>query len=92
MDVLICPVAPLQGTPHDYKPWWGYCAQWNLLDYPSGVIPAGKVLKTDAYPEGYTPVNELDRDNAALCEFKLSRFHILDYVSSIKRVWRICSY
>ncbi|KAM3501560.1 hypothetical protein MY11210_009339 [Beauveria gryllotalpidicola] len=66
MDVLLCPAAPLQGTPHDVKPWWGYCAQWNLLDYPSGVLPAGRVLGDDAYPEGYQPVNDLDRENAAL--------------------------
>lgn len=68
MDVLICPVAPAQGTPHDVKPWWGYCAQWNLLDYPGGVIPAGTVLESDAYPRGYEPVNELDRENMELCK------------------------
>ncbi|ATY60630.1 amidase, putative [Cordyceps militaris] len=66
MDVLLCPAAPLQGTPHDVKPWWGYCAQWNLLDYPSGVLPAGRVLESDAYPEGYRPANDLDKENAAL--------------------------
>lgn len=68
IDVLLCPAAPLQGTPHDVKPWWGYSSQWNLLDYPSGVLPAGKVLKGDAYPANYTPVNELDRENYELCE------------------------
>ncbi len=71
MDVLLCPAAPLQGTPHDVKPWWGYCSQWNLLDYPSGVLPAGTVLSDDAYPEGYQPVNDLDRENAALCKSTL---------------------
>ncbi|OAA77156.1 Amidase [Akanthomyces lecanii RCEF 1005] len=66
MDVLLCPAAPLQGTPHDVKPWWGYCSQWNLLDYPSGVLPAGTVLRDDAYAEGYQPVNDLDRENIEL--------------------------
>ncbi|KAM3426593.1 hypothetical protein NHJ13734_009369 [Beauveria thailandica] len=66
MDVLLCPAAPLQGTPHDVKPWWGYCAQWNLLDYPSGVLPAGRVLGDDAYPEDYQPVNNMDKENATL--------------------------
>lgn len=66
MDVLICPVSSVLGLPHDVKPWWGYCSQWNLLDYPSGVVPAGRVLGTDAYPEGYEPVNELDRENMDL--------------------------
>ncbi|KAL1868415.1 hypothetical protein VTK73DRAFT_3709 [Phialemonium thermophilum] len=66
MDALICPVAPVQGTPHGVKTWWGYCSQWNLLDYPSSVIPAGTVLETDKYPEGYTPVNDLDQENMEL--------------------------
>ncbi|KAG8409793.1 hypothetical protein J3458_018875 [Metarhizium acridum] len=66
IDVLVCPVSSVQGTPHDVKPWWGYCAQWNLLDYPSGVIPAGRVLKTDAYPADYEPVNQLDKENMNL--------------------------
>lgn len=67
IEVLICPVASVQGTPHDVKPWWGYCSQWNLLDYPSGVIPVGRVLDSDAYPQNYQPVNELDRENMELC-------------------------
>ncbi|PHH91282.1 hypothetical protein CDD83_1092 [Cordyceps sp. RAO-2017] len=71
MDVLICPAAPVQGTPHDVKPWWGYGSQWNLLDYPAGVMPAGKVLESDAYPEGYQPANELDKENMELCKCTL---------------------
>ncbi|PHH77966.1 hypothetical protein CDD80_7537 [Ophiocordyceps camponoti-rufipedis] len=66
MDVLICPPCGSQSTPHDVKPWWGYTALWNLLDYPAGVLPAGKVLASDAYPEGYAPVNELDRENMTI--------------------------
>ncbi|GAO18379.1 hypothetical protein UVI_02009900 [Ustilaginoidea virens] len=71
MDVLICPAAPTQGTPHEVKTWWGYCSQWNLLDYPSGVLPAGRVRCTDAYPEGYEPANELDEENMKLYDIKL---------------------
>ncbi|OAA49666.1 Amidase family protein [Metarhizium rileyi] len=66
IDVLICPVSSVQGTPHDVKPWWGYCSQWNLLDFPSGVIPTGRVLKTDAYPASYEPANSLDKANMDL--------------------------
>ncbi|RDA85218.1 hypothetical protein CP532_3284 [Ophiocordyceps camponoti-leonardi (nom. inval.)] len=66
IDVLICPPCCVQSTPHDVKPWWGYAAIWNLLDYPAGVIPAGTVLATDVYPEGYQPVNELDKENMEL--------------------------
>ncbi|KAJ3469772.1 hypothetical protein MRS44_003894 [Fusarium solani] len=66
IDVLICPVAPAAGTPHDVKPWWGYCSQWNLLDYPAGVIPVGKVLPGDAYPANYQAANDLDQENMDL--------------------------
>lgn len=69
MDVLICPVSSVNGTPHDVKPWWGYGSQWNLLDYPAGVLPAGQVLEGDAYPDGYQSANELDRENMELCKF-----------------------
>jgi amidase len=68
IDVLICPVSAVQGTAHDVRSWWGYCSQWNLLDYPGGVIPAGRVLKTDAYPLDYEPVNGLDKENMDLCK------------------------
>ncbi|PFH56204.1 hypothetical protein XA68_16898 [Ophiocordyceps unilateralis] len=71
MDVLICPPCCVQSTPHDVKPWWGYTAVWNLLDYPAGVIPTGKVLATDAYPDGYQPLNELDRENMELYDNSL---------------------
>ncbi|KAM4056607.1 amidase [Hirsutella rhossiliensis] len=66
MDVLICPVSSVNSTPHDVKPWWGYGSQWNLLDYPAGVLPAGKVLESDAYPDGYQSANELDKENMEL--------------------------
>ncbi|PHH66318.1 hypothetical protein CDD81_7911 [Ophiocordyceps australis] len=66
MDILICPAATTSGTPHDYKPWWGYSAIWNLLDYCGGIIPVGSVLEADAYPHDYKPVNDLDRENVLL--------------------------
>ncbi|OAQ71710.1 amidase [Purpureocillium lilacinum] len=73
IDVLICPVAGLNGMPHDVMPWWGYAAQWNLLDYPCGVLPAGTVLESDEYPKGYEPVNDLDRENMNLYDNKMYR-------------------
>ncbi|KAM0547300.1 hypothetical protein ACHAPJ_010435 [Fusarium lateritium] len=39
IDALICPVAPSTGIPHDFNVWWGYTSMWNLLDYPSTVVP-----------------------------------------------------
>ncbi|KAM5511697.1 acetamidase [Fusarium oxysporum f. sp. phaseoli] len=39
IDALICPCAPSAGIPHDFNIWWGYTSMWNLLDYPSMVLP-----------------------------------------------------
>ncbi|KAJ0419714.1 amidase [Aspergillus carlsbadensis] len=36
---LICPVSPLGGYPHDFLPWWGYTTVFNLVDYPSTILP-----------------------------------------------------
>ncbi|KAF9885253.1 hypothetical protein FE257_000613 [Aspergillus nanangensis] len=66
IDVILCPASCVQGTPHDVKPWWGYCSQWNLLDYPSGIIPAGTVSRGDRYPDNYKPINDLDEENFKL--------------------------
>ncbi|PHH76848.1 hypothetical protein CDD82_3780 [Ophiocordyceps australis] len=66
MDILICPAATTSATPHDFKPWWGYSAIWNLLDYCGGVLPVGTVLEADAYPHDYTPVNDLDKENVEI--------------------------
>lgn len=68
IDVILCPASCVQGTPHDVKPWWGYCSQWNLLDYPSGILPAGVVRADDKYPDDYHPINELDAENFKLCK------------------------
>ncbi|KAK2750126.1 hypothetical protein FQN57_004621 [Myotisia sp. PD_48] len=73
IDVILCPASNVQGTPHDIKPWWGYCSQWNLLDYPSSVIPAGNVVQDDKYPANYVPVNALDQENFELYNPELYR-------------------
>lgn len=39
MDALISPVAPSAGAPHDFNAYWGYTSMFNLLDYPSTVLP-----------------------------------------------------
>ncbi|KIW63313.1 hypothetical protein, variant [Phialophora macrospora] len=46
MDVILCPSAALAGAPHDFPQWWGYTAMWNLLDYPSVILPV-KDFKID---------------------------------------------
>jgi Asp-tRNA(Asn)/Glu-tRNA(Gln) amidotransferase A subunit family amidase len=70
VDVLLCPVGPGCAPPLDSARYWGYTAQWNLLDYPAIVFPTGLQCGTeDAREEGYEPRNEDDRFNYELCEF-----------------------
>ncbi|KAF4445805.1 hypothetical protein F53441_10450 [Fusarium austroafricanum] len=39
IDALICPPAPAVGYPHDFNIYWGYTSLFNLLDYPSVILP-----------------------------------------------------
>lgn len=57
--------------PHDYLPWWGYLSQWNLLDYPTFVLPVAQVHADDVKDTSYTPVSDLDRDNYEIYDPKL---------------------
>lgn len=61
MDALIAPVFPGPAAKHRSAKYWGYTAQWNLLDYPVLVFPVTKVdLKKDIPVEDYKPKNEMD--------------------------------
>lgn len=61
MDALIAPVFPGPAAKHRSTKYWGYTAQWNLLDYPVLVFPVTKVdLKKDIPVEDYKPKNEVD--------------------------------
>lgn len=71
-DVVICPCAPMAGVPHDFPVWWGYTTVWNLLDYPSVVLPV-KGFESNAADDptdaSYEPrENPFDRRNWELCE------------------------
>lgn len=39
VDVILCPVGPGAAPPLNSAKYWGYTAQWNLLDYPGLVFP-----------------------------------------------------
>ncbi|KAL9610378.1 MAG: hypothetical protein Q9167_004918 [Letrouitia subvulpina] len=68
IDVLLCPAAPGVAPRHNTSKYWGYTAQWNLLDYPAVVFPVTKVDKeVDAIEPGYKhePMSELDSENWA---------------------------
>jgi amidase len=70
VDVIICPAAPSAAPKIDTARYWGYTAQWNLLDYPAVVFPVSKVGESDdeAEEELYEPRNEKDMYNWKLWE------------------------
>ena len=56
INALICPVSPMAAYPHDFLPWWGYTSLFNLVDYPSTVLPVTKGDKEmDVKDPGYQP-------------------------------------
>lgn len=68
IDGLICPCSPSASFPHEFPVWWGYYAMWNLLDYPSTIVPL-KTFKIDAATDpkdaDFTPLdnNPFDKMN-----------------------------
>ncbi|KAK5947441.1 hypothetical protein PMZ80_001591 [Knufia obscura] len=62
VDVILCPPSFGAATPHDQSKYWGYTAQWNLLDYPGVVFPVTTVDPVkDPRDESYVPKNEQDK-------------------------------
>ncbi|KEF51233.1 uncharacterized protein A1O9_12736 [Exophiala aquamarina CBS 119918] len=72
MDCIIAPSAPLVGSPHDFPLWWGYTTIWNLIDYPSIILPlkSFRVDPTkDAKDMSYKPRdNPFDKPNWEICK------------------------
>ncbi|KAK5175130.1 uncharacterized protein LTR77_000267 [Saxophila tyrrhenica] len=67
MDCIICPCAPMASVPHDFPVWWGYTTLFNVLDYPSVIMPV-KDLKInpedDPKDMSYQPKdNAFDKKN-----------------------------
>lgn len=42
VDVILCPAGPGAAPPFDSAKYWGYTAQWNILDYPALVFPVSR--------------------------------------------------
>ncbi|EXJ79411.1 hypothetical protein A1O3_08913 [Capronia epimyces CBS 606.96] len=63
VDAILMPSMASAAFPHHHLPWWGYLSTWNLLDYPSVVIPVTQVKPDDIKDAAYQPVNERDADN-----------------------------
>ena len=72
IDALICPPAPAVGFPHDFNIYWGYTSMFNLLDYPSIIlpIPGFKInSRQDPIDSNYRPLqNPYDKPNYDLCK------------------------
>ncbi|KAK1818962.1 hypothetical protein LTR12_006650 [Friedmanniomyces endolithicus] len=79
VDCIVCPCAPAAGVPHDFPLWWGYTTIWNLLDYPSVVVPVKDLdinPAQDAKDVGYRPrENPFDKTNHDLYDPELWKGH-----------------
>ncbi|KAG5656005.1 hypothetical protein KAF25_001575 [Fusarium avenaceum] len=71
VDALICPSAPAVGYPHDFNVYWGYTSLFNLLDYPSVILPVSNFKvnpQEDLVASDYEPLetNPYDKPNHEL--------------------------
>ena len=71
-DFILCPAGPGLAPPLECSRYWGYTAQWNLLDWPCMVFPTGMHGEpSDKLDSDYKPRNRSDSYNQSLC--KVSR-------------------
>ncbi|ANB14064.1 Amd2p [Sugiyamaella lignohabitans] len=64
VDVILTPATPGAAPPHHNSKYWGYTAQWNLLDYPAVIFPVTKVDQNiDKKDASYFPKNPSDQFN-----------------------------
>ena len=69
VDVILTPTGPGCAPPLDCARYWGYTAQWNLLDYPCLIFPTGPDAgPEDKVDEDYQPRNEQDKYNDEPCK------------------------
>lgn len=62
MDAIIAPVFPGVAPKHRSAKYWGYTAQWNLLDYPVLVFPVTTVdVEKDKPVTDYVALNDTDK-------------------------------
>ncbi|KAF5019795.1 hypothetical protein F66182_8164 [Fusarium sp. NRRL 66182] len=71
IDAIICPSAPAAGYPHDFNIYWGYTSLFNLLDYPSVIVPIPDLRinsRQDPVASNYKPLetNPYDEPNHKL--------------------------
>jgi Asp-tRNA(Asn)/Glu-tRNA(Gln) amidotransferase A subunit family amidase len=71
VDVILCPAAPGTAAKLNTSRYWGYTAQWNLLDYPAVVFPTGDVVSVEkdglaGQENGVHPASDADAYNWSL--------------------------
>lgn len=60
--MILCPASFGAAPPHEQSRYWGYTANWNLLDYPGAVFPVSVVdAAKDPKDTSYMPKNEEDK-------------------------------
>ncbi|KIW75355.1 hypothetical protein Z517_10096 [Fonsecaea pedrosoi CBS 271.37] len=63
VDGFICPLAPYPAARPTLYKYYGYSVFVNGLDYTSVVVPVTIADKNiDKYADGYTPINEQDKE------------------------------
>lgn len=65
-DVILCPVGPVAASKMDMARYWGYTSIWNVLDYPTAILPVSQIQeKEDSTREQI--LNEQDAWNWKQC-------------------------
>lgn len=68
-DVVLCPIGPGVASLLDMAKYWIYTIQWNLLKYPSLVIPTGLYCaREDRADLMYVPRDGQDEYYHGLCK------------------------
>lgn len=70
LDALLYPPAPTTATPLDEWKCITYTMLWNLLDYPTVIIPAGRVCESDTADGIENAIfGPDDKQNYSMCKF-----------------------
>lgn len=87
-DLIVCPAASLPAIPHgasrDLVTAGGYAALYNVLGYPSGVVPFTRVRPDEATPRK----RSLDRAEAAARTAEIGSAGLPIGVQLVARPWR----
>lgn len=89
LDAIVAPITPTAAIRHDRFKYYGYASAINLLDFTSVVVPvtfADKAL--DPKKEDYQPLNKLDAEVQAECEWDYRRVEACGELTNIQTTLR----